>query len=140
MDVTPVIDRLRAQLSGFVTIAGSADVDSAVDGAPATPAAYVVALAETADPSDLIGVHEQRLMQEFAVVLVVANLRDTTGAAAAAELATKRLALRAALLGWVPDAATGEPVQFVGGDLMQVRDQRLWWSFVFRVITYYRSA
>ena len=140
MDVTPVIDRMRAQLAGFVTIAGSADVDQAVDGAPATPAAYVVALAETAEPSDLIGVLAQRLTQEFAVVLVVANLRDATGAAAAAELATKRLALRAALLGWVPDAQTGEPVQFVGGDLMLFRDQRLWWRDVFRVITYYRSA
>lgn len=140
MDVTPVIARLQAQLSGFVCIAGSADADQAINAAPATPAAYVVPLAETAEGSDLIGVLNQRLTQDFAVVLVIANLRDATGAAAAAELASQRLALRAALLGWVPDDLTGEPVQFVGGELLQFKDQRLWWRDVFRVMTYYRSA
>lgn len=140
MDVAPVIARLKAQLTGFVGITGAGDLDVAIDGTPNTPAAYVMPLAETAEESNFIGVIDQRLTQEFAVVLVVSNLRDATGAAAVAELATKRLALRAALLGWAPDAATGEPVQFVSGAVLQFRDQRLWWRDVFRVIAYYRSA
>jgi hypothetical protein len=140
MDVTPIITRLQAQLTGFAAIAGSASVDQAIETAPNTPAAYVVPLAETAEPSPLIGVLVQRLTQEFCVVLVIANLRDATGAAAAVDLAAKRQALRAVLLGWVPDAATGEAVEFVGGALLDFREARLWWRDVFRVVTYYRSA
>ncbi len=140
MDVTPIITRLRAQLTGWVAIAGAADAAAAVENSPATPAAYVVPLAETADAPDLVGVHHQRLMQEFGVVIVVSNLREPTGAAAAAELAARRLAVRAALLGWVPDASTGETVAFVAGRLLEFRDQRLWWTDEFRVMTDYRSA
>ena len=140
MDVAPFIARLKAQLTGFVVITGAGDLDVAIGGTPNTPAAYVMPLAETAEESKFIGVIDQRLTQEFAVVLVVSNLRDATGAAAIAELATRRAALRAALLGWVPDAATGEPVQFVTGAVLEFRDQRLWWRDVFRVIAYYRSA
>ena len=140
MDVTPILARLKAQLTGFVTIAASADADIAIDGAPATPAAYVVPRAETAEGPALLGLHHQRVTQEFGVVLVLSNLRDATGAAAAAELHAKRMALRAALLGWVPDASNGEPVSFTAGQLLQFRDQRLWWQDVFRLITDYRSA
>jgi len=140
MDVSPIVTRLQAQLTGFVSIGASADADAAIDNAPATPAAYVVPLTETPDAPDLVGVHHQRLAQAFAVVLVVSNLRDVTGAAAAAELAAKRTALKAALLGWVPDASNAEAVAFAGGALLQFRDQRLWWRDVFTVMTDYRSA
>ena len=139
MDVTPIITRLQAQLSGFVAIAGAADMDAAIEAAPATPAAYVVPLAETADDPDLAGAHHQRVLQEFGVVLVVANLRDATGRAAAVDLATRRLALRTALLGWAPDASNGEVVAFTSGALLQFRDARLWWRDVFRVMTDFRS-
>jgi hypothetical protein len=139
VDVTPIVTRLRAQLTGFPVIAASADADAAIDTAPATPAAYVVPLAETAEAPDLVGVHHQRLLQEFGVVLVVANLRDATGLAAAAELQTRRLAVRAALLGWAPDASNGEPVAFTSGAILQFKDSRLWWRDVFRVFADFRS-
>ena len=140
MDVSPIITRLRAQLSGWVFIGGAADADQAIETAPATPAAYVVPLAETADAPDLLGVHHQRLTQEFGVIIVLANLRDATGAAAAAELQARRTAVRAALLGWAPDAGNGEPVSFIGGRLLTFRDQRLWWTDEFRVMSDFRSA
>lgn len=140
MDVTPIITRLKAQLSGFVAVGGAADVDQAIEHAPATPAAYVMPLAESAEEPSLIGLHQQRLALDFGVLIVISNLRDPSGAAAAAELATRRAAVRTALMGWVPDADTGEPVFFVGGRLLQFRDQRLWWTDEFRVFTHYRSA
>lgn len=140
MDVTPIIARLQAQLTGFVAIGGAADADMAVEFAPRPPCAYVVPMAETAEPSELLGLLDQRLTQTFLVLLVVANLRDPTGSAAAADLAAKRLQLRTALLGWVPDTATGEPVEFVSGALLQFKEQALWWRDVFQVKTYYRSA
>lgn len=134
MDVGPIIARLAGQLSGFPVIAGAADLDAAIETAPATPAAYVLPLAETADENDLAGIVHQRLVQDFAVVLVVANLRDARGAAAAAELAARREAVRAALLGWVADTPSGEAVTFVSGRLLQFRDARLWWSDEYRVM------
>lgn len=136
MDVTPIITRLRGQLAGagFVTIAGAADLDAAIEGAPSTPAAYVLPLAEQGEAPDLAGRHHQRLVQAFGVVLVVSNLRDATGAAAAAELAARRQAVRLALLGWAPDASNGEPVAFSAGRLLQFRDARLWWTDEFRLM------
>ena len=140
MDVSPIIARLKTQLTGFVLIAGAAELDDAIATTANPPAADVLPLAETATAPDLAGVHHQRVRQAFAVVLVVANLRDATGAAAAADLQPKRLAVRSALLGWVPDAANGETVAFVSGRLLTFADARLWWTDEFEVITDYRST
>lgn len=140
MDVSPIIARLKAQLTGFVLIAGAGELDAAIETIPAVPAAFVMPLSELADAPDLVGVHHQRVTQEFAVVLVVSNLRDAAGAAAATELQTRRLAVRAALVGWVPDALTGETVAFTSGRVLRFADQRLWWTDEFRVMTDYRSA
>lgn len=140
MDVTPIIDRLKTQLTGFVLIAGAADLDIAIDATPNAPAAHVMPLAETAEAPDLAGLHHQRVLQEFGVVVMVANLQDATGSAAAVELHARRLAVRAALVGWVPDPASGETVAFTGGRLLQFFNQRLWWMDQFRVLTDYRSA
>lgn len=140
MDVTPIITRLRAQLAGWVLVAGAGDLDAAIDGLPATPAAYVLPLGEQADAPDLAGQHHQRVAQEFAVVMVVSNLQDATGAAAAAELATRRLTVRAALLGWASDATSGEVVAFTAGRLLRFENRRLWWTDEFRVMADYRNA
>lgn len=142
MDTTPIITRLRAQLAGtgFVAIAGAAELDAVIDSTPNPPAAYVVPLAETAEAPDLAGVHHQRVLQEFGVVLVVSNLRDPAGAAATTELQARRLLVRGALLGWAPDASSAEGVSFVAGRVLRFVDRRLWWTDEFRVMTDYRSA
>lgn len=140
MDVTPIITRLQAVLAGFVAISGAADAAVALDATPGVPAAYVVPLAETADPPELLGLYRQRVRQGFGVLIVVANLRDAKGAAAAADLQSRRLAVRAALCGWAPAPADGEPVIFNGGAIYQMDQQRLWWSDEFSVMTDYRSA
>lgn len=127
MDLTPIIVRLKEQLAGFVLVGAAADLDIAIGTLTTPPAAFVLPLEDTAQPNDRLGVHHQLVTQRFAVVLVLSNLRDATGAAAAAELAVRRRALRDALAGWMPDAATGEPVNFTGGRLLQFEDQLLWW-------------
>ncbi|MCU0963537.1 MAG: Gp37 family protein [Burkholderiaceae bacterium] len=139
MDVSAIITRLRDQLSGFVAIGGAAELDAAIENTPGTPAAYVLPLAETGAEPDLLGIYRQRLTHEFAVVLVLGNLRDPLGAAASIDLASKRGAVRAALAGWAPNA-DGEPVIFSGGALLMFQEQRLWWRDEFRVRSEYRSA
>lgn len=139
MDLDLVIDRLKATMSGFKAIGGAADLGAAMGGAVTAPAAYVIPLADSAQPSQLIGVHEQLVTQAFGVILVVSNRRDATGAAALGELAPLRTQVRAALAGWAP-TAEGLPVQMTGGRLLSLDgDGRLWWSDEFTLQTYYRS-
>lgn len=141
MDVTPFVLRLRAQAAGaFAEIAASADLDAAMDAPGSGAAAYLVPLAEDGEDSPLVSVHRQRLEQAFGVVIRVQNLQDASGIAAAADLHTKRMAVRQALLGWVPDTTNGEPVRFAAGAILQFKEQRLWWQDVFRVATYAMGA
>ena len=141
MDLSLVVTRLQATLVGMKGIGASADLDMAIDGAPPTPSAFVMPLAESAVDADTLGSTNQRIAQLFGVVHVVSNRRDAKGAAALDDLKTLRLNLRAALVGWVPDAATGEPVHFRAGKLLQLDgDGRLWWMDEFELLTYYWSA
>lgn len=56
------------------------------------------------------------------------------------DLVGLRLALRAALVGWVPDASNGEAVTFTAGRLLRLDgDGRLWWIDEFQLTTYYWS-
>lgn len=139
MDLSLIIARLKAQLVGFKQIGGAAELAAATDGAVTVPAAFVMPLAENAEANAFLSSHEQRITQAFAVVLVTANRRDATGAAALQELAPLRGQVRAALAGWAPDEE-GLPVEMTGGRTLSLDgDGRLWWSDEFTLHTYYRS-
>lgn len=140
MDLTLILERLQSQLKGLKSIGLSADLDAAIGGALALPAAFLIPLAEHADPLELIGVTSQRITVAFGVLHVVGNKRDAQGAAALGDLQSLRATLRSALVGWVPDAATGEPVAYIGGRLMRWGDDaRLWWLDEFTFKIHYRS-
>jgi hypothetical protein len=141
MDLSLIAARLQATLVGVKSIGTVADMDTAIDGAPPTPSAFVMPLADAAVDADTLGGTNQRIAQLFGVVHVLANKRDATGTASLNDLTTLRLNLRAALVGWVPDAATGEPVHFRAGRLLRLDgDGRLWWMDEFELITYYWST
>lgn len=140
MDLSPIVAHLRTQLPGLRSVGASADLEAAIDGALAMPAAFVLPLAESGRNTGLLGVTAQRIAQAFGVLQVVSNRRDGQGGAALDDLNTHRLALRASLVGWVPDATTGEPVLFTAGRLLRLDgDGRLWWIDEFELITHYRK-
>jgi len=140
MDLDLVIQRLKAMATGLRQVGGTADLDAAIDGAPATPAAYVMPLTDDAQPSATTQVLRQTVLHRFAVVLVVNNRRDANGAAALSDLKPLRAALKTSLLGWVPDATTGEAVQYGAGRLLRLdANGRLWWSDEFVYQTYLRA-
>ena len=139
MDLDAVITRLRAQLVNVKSVGGAAELATALENTPATPAVYGVPLAERADAPELLSVHQQKITQEFGVIMVVANRRDATGAASLTDLRGLRLQVRAALMGWVPVPAEGEPCVYLGGRLLKWDDGRLWWSDEWRVATRWRS-
>lgn len=141
MDLSLIVARLKSQLSALRTVGASADLDAAIDGVVAMPAAFVLPLAESVRDTGLVSSTGQRIAQAFGVLHCVSNRRDAQGGAALDDLKTHRLALRQTLVGWVPDDATGEPVLFTGGRLLRLDgDGRLWWIDEFELITYYWSA
>lgn len=141
MQLDFVIERLRAQVPCLKAVGGAADLDAALAGAVAVPAAFVVPVSDEAGPHALVGRYAETTQQVFGVMLAVANLRDARGAAALASLAPMRDAVRCALAGWVPDEATGEPVSKGRGQLLRFDgDGRLWWMDQFHWKSYfYRS-
>lgn len=138
MDLNAVVARLKAQLTGVKSIGASADLHAAIEGTVPLPSAFVVPLAEQGSDMDMLSQTNQRIAQVFGVIQVVSNRRDAKGAASLDDLKTLRLNLRAALVGWVPDAANGEPVHFRSGRLLRLDgDGRLWWIDEFEVVTFY---
>lgn len=141
MDLSPVITRLQSLLTGFKSIGSVVDLDAAIGGVLAVPAAFVMPLAESATALDTLQRTSQRITSVFGVVLCVSNRRDSLGAAALADLHSLRNQVRIALVGWIPDAATAEPVHYISGQSMRMDgDGRLWWIDQFDLATYYWST
>lgn len=140
MDLSLIATRLKAQLTALRSVGASADLDAAIEGVVAMPAAFVLPLAESGTDMGVVSSTGERIAQAFGVLHCLSNRRDAQGAAALDDLKTHRLNLRSALVGWVPDAATGEPVTFTAGRLLRLDgDGRLWWIDEFQLITYYWS-
>jgi len=141
MDLSLILARLKAQLPALRSLGQSADLAAAKSGMLALPGMFVVPLKDLATPEDMTSATSQQITQTFGVVVGLRNSRDALGGAALDELHPHRLALRAALVGWVPDTDTGEPVHFSAGHLLEIDgEQRLWWVDEFQLKTYYWSA
>lgn len=143
LDIETLIERVRAQVAGLRGVGGAADLDAAMrPGARITPPmAYVMPLGEQALARQASSVLRQTVRCQFGVVLVIQALRDAEGREALRALRVLRQALRDALVGWVPDVATGEPVIYLGGELVQFEgDGRLWWSDEFQGTAHLRKA
>ena len=141
MDLSLIVTRLKTQLTALRSVGASADLDAAIAGVVAMPAAFVLPLAESSADMGMLGTTGQRITQAFGVLHVLSNRRDAQGGAALDDLKTHRLNLRTALVGWVPDATTGEPVTYTSGRLMRLDgDGRLWWIDEFQLTTFYWST
>ncbi len=134
------IGRLKAQVTGMREIDGASSLEAAMRGAVATPSLYLIPLTETGRELAHTGPLDQQIAVLFAVLFALDTARSAQGMDVLVELHTHRSQVRAALVGWVPDDETGEPVTFVGGELVQFQgDGRLWWSDEFLLTTFYRS-
>ena len=135
-----VIARLKAQVTGMREIDGASSLDAAMRGAVSCPSAYAIPLTETGRELAHTGPVDQLITVLFGVLIVLDTARTAQGLDVLIELEAKRRQVRQALVGWVPDDDTGEPVTFAGGELVQFQgDGRLWWSDEFVLTTYYRS-
>jgi hypothetical protein len=141
MDLSPIVAHLKVQLTGLRAVGASAELELAQAGGVAMPAAFVLPLAEAASDMGLLTSTAQKVQVSFGVVHCLANRRDPQGGAALGDLHAMRMALRTALVGWVPDVSNGEAVSFTSGRLLQMDgDGRLWWMDEFELTTYYWSS
>ena len=140
MDVSAFVARLQNRMTGMREIGAAAGLEAAMASNLAAPAAYVIPLAETGTVIESLGETDELEHRLFGVISVV-ETRDPAGADAVLGLAEVRRQIKDALIGFVPDEATGEPVIFMGGEIVQFKgDGRLWWSDEFQLKSYYRSA
>lgn len=134
------LQRLKAHMPGMREIDGASSLDAAMRGLVSTPSAYLIPLTETGKEMAHTGPVDQDITVLFAVLIALDAARSASGMDVLRELHTRRGQVRQALVGWVPDQDTGEPVTYAGGELVQFQgDGRLWWSDEFLLSTYYRS-
>lgn len=136
MDVAPIVQRLKAQLpADWTDVSGAAALDAAIDAAPTAPVAYVLPLAESAEPGYLAGIHAQQLQLAFGVLIAVQNVSDARGGAAQTDLAVRRQQVRTALAGWTLPTDPDATVAFSRGQLLQFEQGRLWWMDIYETVT-----
>ena len=134
--ISDIIERLQA-LPEFLAVSGAAGFASAADpatGKPrAVPAAFVLRLSESGEPSLTYMRAEQRVGVAVGIVIVARNLQDAKGAEAIADLDALRAAARTALLGWAPPNA--DPLIFDAGSLLAFKNGNVWWQDSYRTHT-----
>lgn len=119
-------DRLATEVTDLKDVLGASDIPSAEEELKRTPAAFVLLVRERAGRNALMNATSQRVSRTAGVLLAVRNLKSARGDAAREDLEALRTSVRTALLNWEPDS-DHEPMSFVGGALLKVSDQVLWW-------------
>lgn len=140
-DVQPIIQRLRDTVPVLRQVAGAADFAAVTSLAdfPA-PCAYVLLAREQMDEPPKPGhaergqqqAQQQRAIASFGVVVVARNYRAQRGAQVADELGTVLGAVRAALMGYVPDCAGARPCRLQRGDLTRYDASTALWTDVYQ--------
>tara|TARA_R110002020_G_scaffold34066_34_gene103959 strand:- start:7484 stop:7918 length:435 start_codon:yes stop_codon:yes gene_type:complete len=121
----------------FALIEGAVEFASIDSVPPALPAAYVFVKGDAAEEnSRATGRVLQRCEIDLAVVIVTSNLSDSTGSAAAGDIEALKLAVRGALVGFVPEASRGDPLEYMAGQMLRFRSGTAWFELVFAATDY----
>lgn len=139
MDLKPILQQLRDQLVDLQLreIEEAAGLDAAMRSSRATPSIYLLPLSERGQRLDHTGVTDQIEYRLFGVLQVV-DVMSSEGTVGVVDLACLRRRVKQALIGFVADASMGDPVLFVGGELVEFEGNgRLWWSDEFGFSGYY---
>ena len=136
--VSDVITRLEAiDEPPFRIVDGAAAFSAVKDKPRALPAAYVFVKEEASSPTErMTGPVLQRVETDLAVLIIAGNVSDARGAAASADIDVLKDAVRAALVGFVPDASNGEPMQHLSGQLVKVTGGTVWFEDLYAAVTY----
>ena len=136
--VSDVIARLQAINPPVFSIVDGAIGLATLKGVPdAVPAAYVFVKEEASSPTErMTGPVLQRVETDLAVLIIAGNVADAQGSAVAVDLEALKATVRGALIGFVPEATHGEPVQHVSGQLVQFKGGYAWHEDLYSAATY----
>lgn len=138
--LAPIIERLKVSVAALKHVGGAAEFEIAAKAVPALPAAFVLPSRETGGINEhMAQLVEQEIACEFAVLLAVRNLADSTAEAAHESLRPIRIAVRTALLNWQPDSES-IGCEFVNGALLDFQNGVLWWHDFYRTSYLIRST
>ena len=139
-NLRPLLEsRIKAQIPAFKEVAGAADMANVMAGRLTDSGCYIFQERVTATDSQLLGATMQRLAVAFAVLIVVRNVKDARGADAADASYTLQASLKAALLGWCPDAGA-DPLEYSGGALVSFANGFFIWKDTFITHQFIRST
>ena len=139
IDVSPVIQRLTAQVPALRLVGGAARLEEALEGIKTLPAAFALLARENAEPSPFMDqMVQQQVASYFAVVIACRNLSDASGKAAAETLEPLRHVIRQALLNWAPDVEH-DGCEFDNGEMLNFVNKVLWWQDTYRTAYMIRS-
>jgi hypothetical protein len=131
MKLTPIIKHLRVNCPSFERrVYGGLDWDPIKESVrSATPAAYVICIGDSAEPSDTQGSIRQRVRDVIDVNVEVWNA-DERGQAAADVVDTLRAELWRALVGFKP-GGDGSALQYDDGELLLIDRSKVVYRFRF---------
>jgi hypothetical protein len=133
MDLSPIITRLKASNIGLKKVGDSADLDAALRAtATPSPSAFLILNGETNSDEDA-DFDSIALEVTFSVVLALSNKRDAKGSAATLDLSVIRPKVIKALVGWIPDADSGYPIEYSSGRILRFEDGVIWWGDEYKV-------
>lgn len=99
------------------------------------PAAYVIPLADIAQENPNTIGFQQDITEQFAVILALNNQSDRTGLMAANDVHITRLAIFNAILNWSPAPDEYEPIEYAGGQFLDMNPAILYWRLTFQTAT-----
>jgi len=140
MNLDAVIIQLRNQTVSIFNrrIHGTAEFARIQDNGKthlAIPAAYVMPLADQAQGNPNSIGFQQDVVEQFAVILALNNQADRTGLIAADQVYTVRSAIFQALLNWSPNPEQYEPLEYAGGQFLDLNPAVLYWRLTFQTKT-----
>ena len=136
MRILPIIARLKSNCALLNNRAEPAkSLTGLTDDEVKTglPIAFVYAAKEAASPSDLVNATSQ-LVPKFFTVVIAAK----TASATVEYMEDVRDQIKAALVGYVP-IANHDPIEFVGGEIINVTNGVTWWKDTYKTTTYIRG-
>ncbi len=136
MNLDAVIVQLRTQtiptfnrrIHGAAEFAPIADLDKT--DLP-VPCAFVIPLADRAQPQAEQNIELQDLEERFGVIVALSNVQDRTGLKAALDVYTVREVIWKAILNWTPNAQAYKPIRYYGARLLSMNRAVLFWMFEF---------
>lgn len=132
--------KIRTNATFAGRIAGAAEFAAlSPDAKLSLPAAYVIPLDDSAQPNTSENGYSQIVRDGFAVIVVLSNDADELGKSSVAQVQGIRNILNASLLSWSPDSEHG-PIEYEGGQLLDVDRSRLYYQFEYASETQFSEA